>query len=306
MELSPEEFVKRLDTISESEGIPYRRVHFLLEEEQKYKQAVLQYKGYFALTDAFKCFFLETVERINTDCRWKITAPLSEFYSMFVPLMAHSFQSLCGAERVATCGYPLHAYTLLRNTFDTLVLTSASLQKITDFYSLEGVERENPPGQPLDIMAIKKRRKQTEYEVRRKMTGNQSNLTPQTLDALNKLDMVFDFEVHGARVSLGEAQGWMQGAEPLPVMPRFKEMPFGMFMNRYCEVGWMTHRLMPALQFPGVPLPEAWKEKWRVLDASFEQIVNALTKQCEKPIGAAIVELVKAKFPFNEHSAFPL
>lgn len=306
MELSPEEFVKRLDAISESEGIPYRRVHFLLRQEQKYKEAVLPYKGYFALSNAFKCFFLETVERINTDSRGKITAPISEFYAMFVPRMAHGFQSLCGAERVATWGYPFHAYTLLRNTFDTLVLTSASLQKITDFYSLEGVEHEKPSGQPLDIIAIQKRRKNTEHEVRRKMTGRQSNLTSETLDALNKWDMLFDFEVHGARLSLGETQGWMQGTEPLPVTPQFKEIPFGMFMNRYCEVGWMTHRLIPALQLPGMPLHDAWKMKWNVLDASFEQIMNSLTKHAGKPIGAAIVELVNTKFPFNEHSTFPL
>ena len=101
MALSPEEFVKRLDAISESDGVPYRRAHLLFDEEQKHQQAILQYKGYLALSDAFKCFFLETVELINTVCRPKVTAPLSEFYGIFVPRLAHGFQSLCGAERVA-------------------------------------------------------------------------------------------------------------------------------------------------------------------------------------------------------------
>lgn len=68
----------------------------------------------------------------------------------------------------------------------------------------------------------------------------------------------------------------------------------------------MVHRLVPALQPPGVPLPEAWMGKWLVLDDSFEITVNSLTQQLGKKIGAAIVELVKAKFPFNEQSAFPL
>lgn len=302
MALSPEEFVKRLEAISESDGIPYGRTHLLFDEEQKYKDAILQFKGYLALSDAFKCFFLETVGLINTHCRPKITAPLPEFFGIFVPRMAHSFQSLCGAERVATCGYPLHAYTLLRNTFDNLVLTSASLQKFTDFYSVEVVER----GKPLDIAAMKKLRKNTEYEVRRKMTGSQSNLTQQTLNELEKWDMLFDWEIHGARLSLTGAQNWMKGVEPLPVLPRFNKMQFAMFMNRYCEVGWTTHRLIPALQPPGVSLSDAWKEKWRVLDDSFELTVKALTEEGGKPIGAAIVELVKAKFPFNEHSTFPL
>lgn len=302
MALSPEEFVKRLDAISESDGVPYGRAHLLFDAEQKHQQAILQYKGYLALSDAFKCFFLETVELINTVRRPKVTAPLSEFYGMFVPRLAHDFQSLCGAERVAICGYPYHAYTLLRNTFDNLVLTSAALQKVTDFYSIEGVT----PGKPPDIAAVKKLHKDTEFEVRKKMTGSDSGLTQETRDELSKWDALFDFEVHGARLSLAGAQGWMKGQESLPVLPRFEEMQFAMFVNRYCEVGWMVHRLTPALQPPGVPLPAAWMEKWRVLDDPFEITVHSLTQQLGKKIGAAIVELVKAKFPFNEQSTFPL
>jgi hypothetical protein len=302
MALSPEDFVKRLDSISENDGIPYGRAHLLFDEEQKHQEAILQFKGYLALSDAFKCFFLETVELINTDCRPRVTAPLSEFYAIFVPRLAHNFQSLCGAERVAICGYPYHAYTLLRNIFDNLTLTSAALQKLTDFYSIEGVE----PGKTVDIAAVKKLRKNTEHSVRRKMTGSESGLTQQTLDELTKWDALFDFEVHGARLSLAATQGWMKGVEPLPVLPRFEAMQFAMFMNRYCEVGWMAHRLIPMLQPPGVLLPSAWRDKWQVIDESFELTVNSLTHQLGKKIGTAIVELVKAKFPFNEHSAFPL
>lgn len=302
MTLSPEEFVKRLDTISQNDGIPYSRLNLLLEKEQKYQQEIFQYKGYLALSDAFKCFFLETVELINTVCRPKIKISLSEFYPIFVPRLAHNFQSLCGAERVAVCGYPFHAYTLMRNIFDNVVLTSAALQKVTDFYSIEGLI----PGRHLDIAAVKKLRKDTEFEVRRRMTGNQSGLTQETRDELIKWDALFDFEVHGARLSLTSALGWMNGLEPLPIVPRFEEMQFAMFMNRYCEVGWMVHRLIPAFQPPDVPFPEAWMEKWRVLDDSFENIVNSLTQQLGKKIGTAIVELVKVKFPFNEQSAFPL
>ena len=180
MALSPEEFAKRLHAISEYDGIPYGRAHLLFDEEQKHQEAALRLTGYLALSDAFKCFFLETVELVNTVCRPKVTTPLSEFYVVFVPRLAHSFQSLCGAERVAICGYPYHAYTLLRNTFDNLVLTSAALQKLTDFYSIEGVV----PGKPLDVPAVKKLRKNTEFEVRRRMTGSDSGLTQECRDEL--------------------------------------------------------------------------------------------------------------------------
>jgi hypothetical protein len=146
------DFQARLDAISNLEGVPYKRAYLLFEEEGKHKEAVLQYKGYLALSDAFKCFFLETVELINTYTRQKIDTPLSEFYPIFLPRLVHSFKSLCGAERMATCGYPHNAYSLIRTIFDDTLMTSASLQKFTDFYSIEGVT----PGKPIDIKSVKK------------------------------------------------------------------------------------------------------------------------------------------------------
>lgn len=302
MAIRPEDFIKRLDAISEHDGVPYGRAHLLFDEEEKHGQAVLQYKGYLALSDAFKCFFLETVEGVNVECRPKIKAPLSEFYALFVPRLSHGFQSLCGAERVAIRGYPYHGYTLIRNVFDNIVLTSAALQKFVDFYSIEGVE----PGKPVDPDAVRKLRKSTEFAARRKMTGDQSGLSQQTLAELTKWDALFDYETHGARLSLTQAMGWMKKTAPLPVLPKFDESAFAMFMNRFCEVGWMVHRLVPAVQPPGIPLSNGWKEKWRVIDESFEISVESLTKQLGKNIGAAIVEFVKAKFPFNEQSSFPI
>ncbi len=100
--------------------------------------------------------------------------------------------------------------------------------------------------------------------------------------------------------------GWMKGTEPLPVLPAYNQRSFAMFVNRYCEVAWMVHRLIPLVQPPSVPLPDSWKGKWRVLDDSFRVMVYSLTEQSGKAIGAAIVEMVTAKFPFNENMEFPL
>jgi len=302
MAISPEEFIKRLESISDYMGSAYGRVRLLFEEEEKHEQAILQYKGYRALSDAFKCFFLETVELANTECRPKIKTRLSEFYGLFIPRLAHNFQSLCGAERVALRGYPLHGYTLLRNTFDNIVLTSAALQKFTDFYSVEGIT----PGKPVVFDAIRKLRKTTEFAVRLKMTGKQSGLSQETREELAKWDSLFDYETHGARLSFAQTQGWLKGAEPLPILPKHSERASAIFINRYCEIAWMTHRLVPLVQPPQVPLPDGWMKKWILIDESFEICIDSLTQQMGKKIGAAIVELVKTKFPFNEQSAFPL
>jgi hypothetical protein len=302
MSIPIEEFEKRLHSISEHNGVPYGRARMLFENEDKHSQACLQYKDYLALSGAFKCLFLETVGLINNECLPKVTTPFSEFYASFVPRLAHSFKSLCGSEMLAIKGYPYHAYTLLRNTFDNLVLTSAALQGITDFYRIEGLEK----GKKFDLKSLNKLRKKTEFEVRQKMTGARSGLNQTTLDELEKWDEAFDYEVHGARFSLSDSLLWMKGQEPLPVLPTFQERAFAMFMTRYCEVAWLVHRLLPLIQHSGAPLGYSWKEKWRIIDESFETMVNSLTNKFGKKIGTAFDDFVKQKFAFNEKSVFPL
>ena len=300
--MSPDEFQRQLEIVSTYNGVPFGRVQLLFQEEEKHEVAMLQFHGHMALSDAFKCVFLEATELLNTVSRPKIKRPLTEFYGLYSARVAHNFQSLCGAERVAIRGYPLLAYTSLRNVFDNLLLSSAAMQRLTDFYAIEGLERD----EPFDRVKAAKLRKTTEFSVRRHMTGQQSGLSADVIDELKKWDALFDIETHGARLSLSGALGWLKGTEPLPVLPRFNEQHLAVFMNRYSEVAWMAHRLLPLLQPPDVPLPGEWREKWRVVDASFQIMVGSLTEQLGKKIGSAILEFVDAKFPFDADSTFPL
>jgi len=299
---SLEDFIKQLDAISESDGMLYGRARLLSDAEQRHQRAILQYSVYLALSDAFKCFFLETVELINPAYRPNVMEPLSELYEIFVTRLIHSFKSLCGADRIAVCGYPYQACTLLLDVFNDLVLSSAALQKITDFYSIDGVIL----GKPFDIAQVRELRKRTEFDVCQKMTGKESGLTQQTQDELSNWDALFHSEVRGVHLSLAAALGFMKGAELQPALPRFDAEQFAMFVNRYFEVCWMTLRLIPALQLPGMPLSQEWMDKWTMLDNALGMTVQTLTVQHGNKIGAAIVELVKAKFPFNAQTDFPL
>jgi hypothetical protein len=291
-----------LEEISAQNGRPFARAHLLFDTEEAHSQEVLKYKGYLALSDAFKCFYLESVEAFNTEIRPQVRDQLSEFFGMLVPRISHSFLTLCGAERIAIRGYPYQGYTLIRNVFDTLVLTSAALQRVVDFYSIEGVV----PGQTLDRHQARQLRKRTEIAAREQMTGSQSGLTDQALSEIGVWDSLFDLETHGARLSSTHAVPWMKKEGPLAVLPRFEEMAWALYMNRYIEVSWMLHRIIPTIQPPGVPFSERWRNKWDILDLSFRESVSALTEQMHKPIGAALVELVDKKFPFNSQSRFPL
>jgi len=304
MSLSPEEFVERLQATAVVDGKAFGRLELLNEEQGKHFDAASQLKGFKALSSAFVCFFLESVELLNTSIRPKVTAPLSEHYALFIPRLNLNFQSLCAAELTGTFGYPYNAYASLRNTFDNAILTSAAIQGLTTFYAIEGLDTTSKD--PTDPAAVKKLRMNTEYEVRKKMTGAESGLSASTLKEVARWDAMFDLETHGSRLSMTNAADWLKGAAPLSIVPKYEDAQFSMFLNRYCEVAWMVHRLIPLMVPAGMALSQDWAEKWRIIDDSFEIAVFSLTKQLGKPIGGAMVELVKAKFPFNEQSTFPL
>jgi len=300
--MKPGEMQSRLDAISVDNGVPYGRVHELFDAEKKHGLQITRFQGYLSLSDAFKSFFLETAETFNSYIVPQIRSPLSEYHAMFFPRLFYAWQSLCGFERLALHGYPLQAYAGLRNIFDSVQALSAAAQGFVDSYAIEGVV----PGQPFDPAQMKKLRRKAEKEVSLLMSGSKSGLTQATIDELALWDSLFDFEVHGGRLSLANAQGFMRGTERLPIFPQFRERDFAMFMNRYCEIAWMTHRLVPLVQPPAIPLDRQWKEKWQVIDESFGVVATSLTKENGKAIGAAIVEYVNAKFPFAADSVFPL
>jgi hypothetical protein len=258
--------------------------------------------GYLALSDSFKAFYLETIERLNTECLPKVKTPLSNLHSLFVVRLNNNVQSLVGAERLALHGYPLQAYTIHRNTFDNAVLTAAILQKISDFYVIEGID----PTKQLDSKELKKRRKKAEREVMDKMLGKDSGLSCDTIREMQKLGDSYDLEVHGSHLSIARAVDFLKGSEPLSILPVFQKMEFALHMNRFVEIAWIVHRLLPAIQPPEAPLVGDWPKKWAILDDSFEVVLTSITEECEKKFGIAVIEFVKSKLPFNSGSVFPL
>lgn len=297
------DYIERLRAISEHDGKPWGRIKTLTNAEHEHEEYFEgNFGGFWALTYASNCFFLETVERLNTESRPKVSAPLSEFYPMFFGRLVQGFRSLCGSQRLALVGYSLTAFTVLRNIFDDAVMTSACMQKITDFYSVEGVV----PGVEVNLEGVKALRRKTEWQVRKCFVGPESGLSANTIEHLTSLDKIFDFEVHGARLSMAGMQGWLRGREPLPVVPKFDGKDASMYMNRAAEIGWMVHRLIPLAQPAVAPLAADWSDKWVVIDDSFRVMVESLTTDLGKGIGAAMCEFVNAKFPFNSKSIFPL
>jgi hypothetical protein len=300
--MSSQDIQSRLEQISMHRRIPYGRARSVYELEDEHRRVFSKYRGYLAQSDAFKCFFLETIELVNKAAPTKPRIRIPQSYGEFVPRLVHSFQSLCATEGLASRGYPLHGFALLRNTFDNVKLDTAALQTLTTFHAIDGID----PSTSFESRAAKKLRLKVERMVNGWISGDRSGLRTGTINELSRLDALFDDEVHGARVSRSDTTAWLKGSERLPVLPVFTGKAVALFMNRHSEIGWMTHRLVPLIQLPNRNLPDEWKHKWRVLDDGFGELVNSLTKQLGKGIGAAMVELVNAKFPYNEGSHFPL
>lgn len=303
------EFQARLEQTFAEDGVPFKRAHFMFETEAQYGLEAAELRGYLSLSDGFKCMFLESVELVNTHIPPQVKVKLSEHYSQFVPRMVVAFHYVCGAERAALNGYPLPAYTTLRSVFDATVLMSAAMQGLTNFYLIEGLDEKGQligGGNDFDPNKAKRARMDDEWKVRKQMTGKDSGLAPATIAHLEKLDELFDSEVHGARLSLADSVDYMKGKAPLSVLPKYRDMSFAMFMNRYCEVIWTIHRLLPLIQPPGTTMPTAWIEKWKVLDDSFELTIRALSKDLGKSVGDAYADFIGAKFPFNAGTTFPI
>ena len=138
------------------------------------------------------------------------------------------------------------------------------------------------------------------------MTGIGSGLCAEVISELTKLNELFDFEVHGGRLSLADSMAFMRGAGPLQILPKFVPETFALFMNRFVEVCWALHRVLPAIQPPDVPLPKEWADRWTLVDESFEIAVRSLSNELGKGVGDAYAEFIKVKFPFNAGAVFPL
>jgi hypothetical protein len=129
----------------------------------------------------------------------------------------------------------------VRNILDSAVVSSAVVQGIVSLQHAEGIT----PGVPVDPEVVKRKRVAAERVISSKMMGADSGLSPTTLAQLKKVDLMFDWETHGQRLSATQSMEWLKGTGPLHFLPRFDENAFAPFMNRYLETMGMVHRLFP-------------------------------------------------------------
>lgn len=298
MALSVEEFIARIGALAKLEDIQVIR-----QAEQSHEDRTRAYARAHALTAGFQSFVLTTNGAANS-IRSSVPQTAAEHYGLFIVRTLHGFQSISAADRLGAIGYPMQAFTIVRNVFDSLVLTSAAAQGFATWWDLYGIEQ----GKSFDAERAKRLRKAIEFRIRNKMTGVSSGLSEATIKDLGIVNRLFDYEVHDSKLSLVRAMAWFKGEAVLSTTPSFDKTQYELLLTRLVEVQWMTHRLLPLMQCGEGRFSEDWRKKWNSIDELFASMADSLSRLAddkpERTIGRSITEFVKIKFPFSSEASF--
>lgn len=260
--------------------------------------------GFFALSSCLQSLVLETLETAEL---LPIARKPSSWFRPVVLSYAGTFRILRAAENLFLKGYPLNAYAILRDMKDRVIAYAALINGYTSFNTINGWDVVNAPAGGFTIehfRAMREARKKADRIVMSKMFGAQSGLSTPTRLELQKWNDFFHAEVHGGRFTFAlEGQDWLRGKGELPLGPTFDptSKTDEMFVSHFKELGWLFTRTLTYLQPPKSGFSKSWCKRWAVLDESFRAIFQD-SVAAERPIVAAILELVDSKFDFEPAS----
>ncbi|MCW5575246.1 MAG: hypothetical protein KIT13_04050 [Burkholderiales bacterium] len=260
------------------------------------RAAVNKFAGHQILSDSFKAFCIETLQSL------KVPPSRPFAYANHVAQLSFLVKHLRASEILYLNGYPWQGYSLLRVMVEQAQIRCAVLQGLYDDQEVMGLVNGELPESEKDIL---KNKKNVECKIFREMSGAKSGLSSEVIARLRHWDDMFDYEIHGLKFSSLEAMDWLKGDGGLSILPTFSLDGATMYVNRYAEVAWMLHRLIPLLQLRPFSLSKDWAEKWQALDNSFMSFSKSMAG-IGRPIGLAIIELVTKKFPFDASSHFPV
>lgn len=258
-------------------------------------QVTQTFVGYQILCDSFKAFCLETFRSLQVP-------PSRPYdYAIFVARISSLCKQLRASEILLLSGYPWQGYSLFRVIVEQVQIRLAVLQGLFDDQQVEGLIDGKMPETKKARIDEKKR---VEGIIFKEISGTKSGLSAETISQFKNWDSLFDSEIHGLTFSNLEANEWLHGTGGLPIVPVYSVDGTTMYVNRYVEVAWMVHRLIPLLQLRPFSLSNDWAEKWQALDNSFMAFSKGLAG-LGKPVALAIIELVTKKFAFDASSHFP-
>lgn len=278
----------------------------VMDIEPKVGAAFIEkYYGHRVLTDAFLDFFGETLWKqfdVNEQNGWPQNRP---YYTTCLMMFLTMFRSYRAAELVSVGGYPLQGYIIQRSLKDQTYAMCALANGTGTFAKLFGWDgaADSPWSEEQYNLVIKKRM-QEEDKIVRYLIGKKSGLSEETQQQLLHWNRFFNWEAHRSLITLFQLSNKLsEGNLPFDIAPIPDELTESMYLNRCTELGWMILRLLPFMRRAETPKDAEWDKKWKLLDDSFNMMVNSLGGLGKK-IAPAIVELVQSKFAFSTETFY--
>jgi hypothetical protein len=266
---------------------------------------VSKFHGHRILADSFLDFFGITV-RSAGEGHSKHGWPPHPYYAMCLVEFITQFRGMRAAEILSINGYPLEGYALQRNLKDQAIFLGSIAVGISSFPALYGL-RKPPASAPWtqeDQRTVLKHRKSEELLIIDQMIGKRSGLDPNDIEALKQWNELFHIQVHGARLSvMREIFSCLRDGRDFAVGPRIDDDGLAMYMNRFTEIAWMTHRALPFLQTEIISFNEHWQHQWEVLDDALRVSVEGLGSLGKK-IAPAFMALIQHKFGTSPASRY--
>jgi hypothetical protein len=217
-----------------------------------------------------------------------------------------AFRRTRAATLLSIKGYPGAALASLRDIKDRSIQLAALFTGRTTYSELQGIPKDQKALVASKEGDIERRKARIllERQLNDECYGKASGLAPDVVTALGNWSDMFNLETHGSHLSYASsAYEWLIGKAPLGIVKVGDDLMEAMYMNRFNEVSWMMHRLLPFLQIEN-GFGEGWVGKWWVLDESIWQVQLALSEDNKKTIGNAFIAFVDAKFPFEPKVRF--
>ena len=298
--MNVDDWQKRLEENFSTNGIVGSSLLRVVEQEKNYGDYFVKtYHGHSILSSSFQGFYIETIEKTLewiASCGWPKKADNYPPTLLYYVVMFRRFRA---SENLLLRGYPLDGYALLRDLKDRAILMGGIAQNITTLLSVFGYEGLKTLTER-NAKDLQKNRRKEEHRVLKRMIRCESDLPIETIQELEKWEVLFHEEVHGSKFSFFfELDELMKSTTPLTVGPKPIVSAIAMYMNRAVEIAWLLERLLPYLQPAENSFGSEWHTKHKILDDSFRYAEESLG-DLGKKIGDAFIVFVDKKFSFKQ------
>jgi len=294
------EWQKRLEDHFTVNGVIGGHLLDVMHREGRVGSVIVKFRGQMALIDSFQSFFVETLESAIGSIAKNGWPEKATNYPTVLAWYLTLFRRYRACQILFTKGYPLDGYALMRDIKDRAILTAGVVHNMTSFPQILGTVDSTYADPDEFLKKTTAARRKEESRIRRRILGDKSGLTRDTVFELRQWENLFHLEVHSGILSLAQQiRRLAHGIEVATIGPTLERDALAMFMNRSAEVGWLIVRLLPYLQPTVNAFGATWQNKQAVLDDSFRFIVKGL-RCLGKKIGDAVVTLVDEKFSFRQ------